>query len=78
MYTLFYAAQDVSITSEGLKYLDTWSVYSQQYGSIGDPEPIEGSAVLVSGNLTESEALKVAIARQRASYSLARQEHSDG
>lgn len=77
-YTLFYAARDISITSEGLKELDTWSVYSARYASIAAHEAIEGSTVKVSGNHTEEQAEQIATAKQRASYALARQEQADG
>lgn len=62
MYTLFYASQN-HVTGK-------WEVYSEQYANIGDLVPIEGTTVMVSGNLmTEDNALRVAQTRQRASYS---------
>jgi hypothetical protein len=79
-YTLYYISQDVA-DDGSMGPDDTWSVYSEQYASIDAHEPIEGSSVLVSGNLiSEARACEVADARQRASYALARRdkEQSDG
>ena len=72
-YTLFYAKQD----GAPIQHMDTWSVYSEDYEAINSPEPIEGSAKMVSGNHTEVEACTIADARQRASYALTRQEQAN-
>lgn len=65
-YILYYASQDVS--PDPGTVLDTWTVYSEEYSSIGEPDPIPGTEVVVSGNLTQQAAHDMAVARQRASY----------
>lgn len=68
MYTLFYVLPGDA---------GTYSVLAEDYTSIGDPEAIEGSERLVSGNLTHAEAQSMADARQRASFALTRKAQAD-
>ncbi len=70
MFTLYYVMAEVIIRRKGPVKTGTWAVYSAQFADITDPEPIEDSTVLVSGNhSTEAEADKKAAALQRRSYS---------
>lgn len=75
-YTLYYISEDMT-EHETPQPAGTWSVYSEQYESIEDADPIEGSTVHITGDLTEHEARYVANNRQRASYSENRKAQAD-
>lgn len=69
MYTLFFISEDIDPHGDPT---GEWSVYSERYETIDATEPIEGTCVVVSGNLTHDEADALATSRQRLSYVLAR------
>lgn len=67
-YTLHYVSEDMT-EHQIPQPAGTWSVYSEQYEDISDPDPIEGTTKVVSRNHPSFEsAADKADALQRRSY----------